>query len=189
VASLSATADSAATIPYAIDAAVHGDYTPLAQAYVEDVGPDLDARARLASFWVILCSEPWASFDPGATARAGAGSYLTAAAVVRARVFRRACRVVPKGRTAAGTDAADPSTPPVLLLSGGADPLDPPASVGGWRRAYPDGRLVVVPGAGHGEIGFECVQEIVARFVASGSTKGLHTSCARRVLLPPFEVG
>lgn len=187
--SLSETPDGAATIPYAIDAAARGDYTPLARAYAEGVGAALDARARLATFWVILCSEPWASFDPAATARAGAGSYLVHAAVARARLFRRACRVVPKGRPAGGTDTAPPATAPVLLLSGSADPLDPPAGLRGWRRAFPAGRLVVVPGAGHGEIGFDCVQGIAARFIESGTTDGLDTRCVRHIPLPAFEVG
>jgi pimeloyl-ACP methyl ester carboxylesterase len=189
VEALSETVDGAATIPYAIDAAVHGDYTPLARAYAEDVGADLDARARLATFWVILCSEPWASFDPAVTARAGAGSYLAHAAVARARLFRRACRVVPKGRAAPETGAAPTPATPVLLLTGGADPLDPPAALRGWRRAFPAGRLVVVPGAGHGEIGFVCVQGVVARFIASGSAQGLDTRCVRQIPLPAFEVG
>lgn len=187
--SLSQTADAAAAIPYAIDAAAHGRYTPLAQAYVDDVGPYLDARARLATFWVILCSEPWAAFDPGSTAREGGGSYLARAAVARARLFRRACRVVPKGRVPAVAGGDTPSPAPVLLLAGGADPLDPVGNLGGWRRAFPHGRLVVVAGAGHGAIAYACVQRLVARFVATASAGALDTSCARHVPLPAFELG
>ncbi|HUK96131.1 MAG TPA: alpha/beta hydrolase [Gaiellaceae bacterium] len=189
VAALSETADAAATIPYAVDAAAHGDYTPLARAFHDDLGADLDARARLASFWVILCSEPWAAFDPAATARDGAGSYLVHAAVARARLFRRACGVVPTGRVPA--DAGRPATTraPVLLLVGGNDPLDPIGSLRGWRRAFPDGRVVVVPGTGHGAIRYACIQTLVARFVAAGSARGLDASCARHVPLPPFETG
>jgi pimeloyl-ACP methyl ester carboxylesterase len=187
--SLSETADGAATIPYAIDAAARGDYTALGRAYVEDLGPDLDARARLATFWVILCSEPWAAFDPAATALDSAGSYLAAADVARARLFRRACLVVPKGRVPADAGTVEAESAPVLLLAGGADPLDPVANIRGWRDAFPNGRLVLVPGAGHGAIAFDCVQRLVARFVAAGSVRGLDTSCARRVPLPPFETG
>ena len=173
---LSESADGAATIPYAIDAAVRGDYTPLAHAYADRLGPDLDARARLAAFWVILCSEPWAGFDPAATARAAPGSYLGAAAVDRARLFARACRVVPTGRVPAGAGTVETSATPVLLLAGGADPVDPVANLRGWRTAFPNGRLVVVAGAGHGAIGYDCVQRLVADFVAAGSADGLDAS-------------
>jgi len=189
VAALSETPDSAAALPYAIDRAAHGDYVPLARAYHDELGVDLDARARLATFWVILCSEPWARFDPTATARAGGGSYLVHAAVDRARLFRRACSVVPRGRVPSDAGSVAAARAPVLLLAGSADPLDPPADLRGWRRAFPNGRLVVVPGGGHGAIAYGCVQALVAQFVAAASVRGLDTACVRRVPLPPFETG
>jgi len=189
VASLSSTADGAALIPYTVDAAAHGDYLPLARAYAQTLGAALDPRARLAMFWEILCSEPWAVFDPAATARLGAGSYLEHAAVARARLFERACRSVPRGRVPAGSASDAPMRTPVLLLAGGADPLDPPANLAGWRRPFPDGRLVVVPGAGHGAIAYGCVPTLVAAFVARGGAAGLDTACARRAPLPHFLTG
>ena len=76
-----------------------------------------------------------------------------------------------------------------LLLAGGADPLDPVANLRGWRRAFPNGRLVVVPGGAHGSIEYGCIQTLVARFVAADTARGLDTSCARRIALPPFETG
>jgi pimeloyl-ACP methyl ester carboxylesterase len=78
---------------------------------------------------------------------------------------------------------------PVLLLTGGADPLDPVANLHGWRRFFPRGRLIVVPGAGHGTIEYACVQELVARFVARGSAASLNAACARHVSPPAFVIG
>jgi pimeloyl-ACP methyl ester carboxylesterase len=189
VAAMTETAEGAAFVPYAIHAAARGDYVPLAQSYADEVGRGLDARARLATFWVTLCSEPWTGFDPAATARAGAGSYLAHAAVARARLFRQACRAVPRGRAPAADFAPARSRVPALLLAGGADPLDPPANLAGWRRAFPNGRLVVVPGAGHGVIGSGCVQVLVARFVERGAAGGIDARCARSPALPPFATG
>jgi pimeloyl-ACP methyl ester carboxylesterase len=184
---LSETAENAAIIPYAVNEAAHGDYTMLASAHAWLAGSNLDQLARLVPLWSILCSEPWAAFDPGATALEGRGSYLAGAALARARLFRRACRVVPKGRVQ--SDVGDPVRAPVLLLAGGADPLDPAANLRGWRRAFPYGRLVVVRGAGHGMIEYGCVQRLIARFVARGSPAGLNPACARHVSLPPFAIG
>jgi pimeloyl-ACP methyl ester carboxylesterase len=76
----------------------------------------------------------------------------------------------------------------VLLLAGGADPIDPAANLRGWRRTFRNGRLVVVPGAGHGTIEYPCIQGLVARFIADASADGLDTACVR-VSLPPFETG
>ena len=78
---------------------------------------------------------------------------------------------------------------PALLLAGDADPLDPPANLRGWHRVFPDGRLIVVPGAGHGTIEYACVQKLIARFVDRGSPAGLNPECARHVSLPPFLTG
>ncbi len=189
ISTLSASPDGAATIPYVIHAAVRGDYTALALAFHDDLGADLDARSRQAMFWVILCSEPWAAFDVSATARDGAGSYLEHAAVARAQVFRQACGVVPKGVVPAGSSSPGVSHAPVLLLAGGADPLDPIANLRGWRQAFPNGRLVVVPAGGHGAIDDPCVQAIVARFVAAASVDLLNTACARHISPPAFETG
>jgi pimeloyl-ACP methyl ester carboxylesterase len=187
IASLSETPDSAASIPSAIDAATHGEYTPLAIAYTHQLGANLDRRGRLAMFWVILCSERWAAFDPATTARDGEASYLEPAAVARARLFRQACRAVPKAAVAPVPET--PTRVPVLLLAGSADPVEPAANLRGWRRVFPNGRLVVVTGAGHGTIAFGCVQTLVARFVAAARARDLDASCARHVPLPPIETG
>lgn len=182
---LSESASGAATIPFAVHAAAHGDYTALARADASDIG----SIGRLATFWEILCSEPWARFDPAATARAGVGSYLARAAVDRAKAFSSACRAVPKGRVAPGAFAAVQTQVPVLLLAGGADPLDPAANLPGWRRIFPNGRLVVVPGAGHGVMEYGCVQSLVARFISGGPAAGLDAGCVSHVPLPPFMTG
>jgi pimeloyl-ACP methyl ester carboxylesterase len=179
---MSESAEGASRIPTVVTHAAHGDYLSLARAYAERVGPDLDPRSRLPMVWAVLCSEPWAQFGT-----AGDNSYLSAAVAARARVFQRACHVVPKVHGA--SERARPTHVPVLLLAGGADPLDPPANLRGWHTLYPDGRLVVVPGASHGVMQYPCVQALAASFVERGTTHGLHAACARHVALPPFETG
>ena len=186
---LSQSMDGASTIPYSIHAAFRGNYVPLAESFAQDVGSDLGTSAQLAMFWVIECSEPWARFDPEATARLGGTSYLTAAAVARARLYRQACAGVPKGRVPADAGSVPVVDAPALLLAGGDDPLDPAANLRGRRRAFPEGRLVVVPNAAHGAIANYCVQLLVARFVEQGDARGLDTSCAQRVEATPFETG
>jgi pimeloyl-ACP methyl ester carboxylesterase len=185
---LSESAESAAIIPSAINEAVHGDYTTLASTY-GPLGSNLDSRARLISYWVILCSEPWAAFDPATTARVGTGSYFARAALARARLFRRACRVVPKGFVPPAAGSLRVVRVPTLLLAGSADPLDPVANLRGWRRLFPHGRLIVIVGAGHGTIEYPCIQRLIASFVERGSATRLNSACARHVSLPPFLIG
>jgi pimeloyl-ACP methyl ester carboxylesterase len=77
---------------------------------------------------------------------------------------------------------------PVLLLAGDDDPQDPPANLAGWRKTFPSGRLIGVPGLAHGAIAYGCLRLVTARFVAAGTARGLDASCARRVPLPRFEL-
>ncbi len=128
--------EDAARVPRVIHAAATGDTAPLSREYAAHVGRELDPRARLAMGWMILCDERWARFDARATARASAGSYLARAAVARARLFRRACAAVPDGAGARTPTGPWSSRAPVLLLAGGADPQDPPATcAAGARRS------------------------------------------------------
>jgi len=189
VAALLRSPEDAAQIPYMVHAAARGDYVPLARTYETDLGADLDPRAQLATFWVILCSEPWAGFDPGVTARESAGSFLAHASLVRARLFQRACRVVPRAAVPDDVRADGVIRAPVLLLAGSADPVDPVPNIRGWRRVFPNGRLLVVSGGGHGVVDRGCLPALVARFVQRGTASGIDASCARRVELPPFATG
>ena len=187
---LSENAEDAAIIPFAVNAAAHGDYATLATTYADQLGgSNLEALARLVPFWTIVCSEPWAAFDPVATARSGRGSYLTNAAVARARLFRSACSVVPKGRVPRDAARLRVVRVPTLLLAGGADPLDPTTNLHGWRRFFPRGHLIVVPGAGHGTLKYDCVEKLVARVVDRARADELNASCVRHMPLPQFITG
>jgi pimeloyl-ACP methyl ester carboxylesterase len=185
---LSLEADGVPLIPEVVHRAVRGDYVPLAREYVDRVGPGLDARARLVMSFEILCSEPWARFDPGSVLRSSAGSYLDSVAESRARLFAQACRFVPKGVVPAGSALPAPTNVPVLILAGSADPQDPPANMRGWRTFFPRGRLVVVRDATHGVLSAGCVAVVVARFVDRGAARGLDTRCARRIEQPRFAI-
>jgi pimeloyl-ACP methyl ester carboxylesterase len=180
--------EDAVRVPLLVHEAAAGDAAPLAREFAAHVGTELDARSRLPMFWVTICNERWARFDVATTERASRGSYLSHAAVARAKLFRQACAVVPRTGSAAAQRAARPSPVPVLMLAGDGDPQDPPANLAGWRALFPHGRLVRVPGLGHGVIAYGCLRLVVARFVARGSTRGLDTSCTRVVGLPRFEL-
>jgi pimeloyl-ACP methyl ester carboxylesterase len=180
--------EDAARVPLLVHEAAAGDRGPLAREFAAHVGAELDGRSRLPMFWVTICNEGWARFDVAATGRASRGSYLAHAAVARARLFRTACAAVPRDAEVAGTVGHWSSHVPVLFLAGDDDPQDPPANLAGWRKTFPGGRLIRVPGLAHGVIAYGCLRLVTARFVAAGTTRGLDASCARRVPLPRFEL-
>jgi pimeloyl-ACP methyl ester carboxylesterase len=180
--------EDAARVPLLVHEAARGEGGPLAREFATHVGAELDGRSRLPMFWVTICNEGWARFDVAATGRASRGSYLAHASVARARLFRRACAAVPRRAEAAGSGASSSSPVPVLLLAGDDDPQDPPANLAGWRKAFPDGRLISVAGLAHGVIAYGCLRLVTARFVAAGTARALDASCAHRVPLPQFEL-
>jgi len=180
--------EDAARVPLLVHEAAGGDGRPLAREFAAHVGAELDARSRLPMFWVTICNEGWARFDVAATARASRGSYLAHATVARARLFRTACAAVPRQAGTAGTEQPWSTSVPVLLLAGEDDPQDPPANLAGWRKTFPGGLLISVPGLAHGVIAYGCLRLVTARFVAAGTARGLDASCARRVPLPRFEL-
>jgi pimeloyl-ACP methyl ester carboxylesterase len=186
IAALLRTPEDAARVPVLVHQAAAGHAEPLAREHAALVGGELDARSRLAMVWTILCGESWARAGVAATARASSGSFLAHAAVARARLIGQVCSVVPHASAAA--PPVRPSGAPVLLLAGSADPLDPPANLSGWRAAFPNGRLVTVPGLAHGVVAYGCLRLLVARFVDAGTARGLDAACARNVELPRFEL-
>jgi pimeloyl-ACP methyl ester carboxylesterase len=183
---MSLTASSVPLLPAAVHAAVKGDYTALADAFADDVGMKLDTRARLVTTFEILCSEPWAQFNPAVVRRDRGDSYFGAVALARSKLFARVCRSVPRGVVPAGSESQKPTDVPTLLLAGSADPLDPPSNLDGWKALFPNGRLVVVPGGTHGVIGVACIQRIVADFILADGGEHLDARCAAGYRPPPF---
>ena len=185
---LSLDAGEAALLPAIIHLAARGDYTALARQYVDWVGSNFDARLQLVMALEIQCSEPWARFAPAAVERAGDGSYFANVSRARAALFARACRYVPRGIVPRGSEQLVRSSVPVLFLAGDSDPQDPVANLHGWRRLFPNGRLLVVHGGTHGVVADGCVPLVVGRFVSEGTARALDTACVGLFRPPPFAL-
>jgi fermentation-respiration switch protein FrsA (DUF1100 family) len=79
---------------------------------------------------------------------------------------------------------------PVLILSGGADPVTPPRHGEAIARALPNVRHFVAPHLGHGVSGQGCAPELIGRFVrAAGFTddkgKPIEGSCLEKLPATP----
>jgi pimeloyl-ACP methyl ester carboxylesterase len=181
--------EGSAYVPFVIHQAWAGNLAPLARVYVDGVLAETQGLGRQVMYWSIVCSEPWASFDPARTKAAARGSYLEHAAVTRARLFAGICKLFPRGVVPPDSGKRVRSDAPVLILAGGADPQDPPSGVAGFARTLPHARLVVAPFVGHVALPYGCLAGLTADFVEDGSADGLDTSCAARVPLPPFLLG
>lgn len=164
---------TAARIPLAIHLAYENRWDAAGQ-----VVPGVpEGGSSLLMSDVILCSEPWARFEPEHVDANGSGSYALATELAAAVARQRMCSFVPQAPIAVDEGAPLETRVPMLWLSGDADPQDPPANLTHVAEQQPNATIVVVPAQEHvvGHLG--CGPSVVAAFL-DAPTKRLDTSCA-----------
>lgn len=156
-----------------------GDFTPL---IVQAVAVSEGAGLYPGLLYAVACSEDVPLIDlPASQARQEATDFAPFAD--RAVAI---CETWPRATVPA--DFRDPvvSDTPVLLLSGEADPVTPPAYAETVAATLSNSRHIVLPGYGHSVITAGCMPQVVARFISSGSAADLDTSCLDELRPPPF---
>ena len=98
------------------------------------------------------------------------------------------CALWPRGPIDPDFHAPLHSDVPALLLSGGDDPVTPPADAEEARRGFSHSIHIVMPGFGHGQLTAPCIDRVMADFVGRGSVTGLDTSCVHNDRPMPFFV-
>jgi pimeloyl-ACP methyl ester carboxylesterase len=100
--------------------------------------------------------------------------------------LRKICEIWPRGL--ADPDIKQPvvSNVPVLLLSGEADPVTPPAYADQVAATLQNSRHLVGPGQGHGMISVGCVSRLVADFTRDGLLDKLDGECVQQMGPSPF---
>lgn len=149
--------------------------------------PSADGNAVVG--YPIRCTEPWARFQPGQLT--GDHSYYYSAELADARWWQYVCSLIPVPGAAASYPLQEPSSVPVLMINGTADPQDPPASMSGARAIWPNSRLLIEPGQSH-DISLpawqQCDAGIVQAFIEHADAKKLNTECLSQVGLPAFPL-
>ncbi|KQU77880.1 MULTISPECIES: alpha/beta hydrolase [unclassified Rhizobacter] len=107
-------------------------------------------------------------------------------------LYARVCTDWPRGAVPDAFYRLSTSTTPVLLLSGGLDPITPPRHADRVARALGAlARSVVVPNAGHGVMGVGCARDLIQRFIDAAddaAALALDTTCLVAVPRPPAFV-
>jgi hypothetical protein len=96
------------------------------------------------------------------------------------------CSVWPRGVLDDGFKLPVSSDIPVLLLSGEADPVTPPAYADLAAVELRNTRHLTGQKQGHGQAPRGCMPEIIGAFVATASVEGLQTDCLERLHAMPF---
>jgi pimeloyl-ACP methyl ester carboxylesterase len=98
------------------------------------------------------------------------------------------CSIWPRGPIDPDFHAELRTDVPVLLLSGGDDPVTPPSDAEQARRGFTHSIHVIIKGFGHGQLTAPCVDRVMGSFVAQGNVDGLDTSCVKNDVPMPFFI-
>jgi pimeloyl-ACP methyl ester carboxylesterase len=159
-------------LPEMLSLAGAGDYGPLfaaAQSFTANLAEQMNA----ALHYSVTCAEdgPRITKEQSEKALAGLPARGIAANVIAV------CNVWPRG--SAPADFAEPVTSdkPVLLFSGGMDPVTPPAYGALVARTLSNSRHVIAQGYGHIVSPKACGPRLIAAFVDSAAFGNLSQSC------------
>jgi pimeloyl-ACP methyl ester carboxylesterase len=159
---------TAALLPLAMhEAVVKDNYIPLASTLLMqlDTVPDSIAAGMHHS---VVCAEDLPFV--GEVDRARLAATFMGADLIDP--LRRICAIWPRG--------------PVLLLSGSADPVTPPAYAETAMRGLTVARHVVLQDEGHGQLGATCMDRVLRDFIATPVPGKLELNCLEKRSASPF---
>jgi pimeloyl-ACP methyl ester carboxylesterase len=165
----------AALMPEIIGSAASGDYAPLFTA-AQLVAGNLAEQMNLALHYSVTCAEDAPRLSVGGVRAALEG--VRSEALVRRTLA--VCDVWPRGKVPLDATTPVRSDVPVLILSGGLDPVTPPANGAEVARTLPHSRHVVARGFGHIVSPHACAPRLVASFLDDPTFASLPATCVER---------
>ena len=171
-----------AALPYAVQQAAQGRFEALVglSTMLGGRGPN---RLAEGMHFSVVCAEDLGRPDAAASPPgADFGSAL-------AELYQQACAFWPRGEVQPADYSVLASPAPVLVLSGGLDPVTPPRHGERVARALgAKARHVVVPHAGHGVMNLACMRDVLFRFIDAPDDAAAHdvdAHCAAGIPRPP----
>ena len=177
-----------ALLPFLVDSAARGQVVPLATQFLT-IRDSLDDMLAMGMHNAVMCTEDAPFFDGEPTTDEElAATYI---GPVMLESLEAMCSVWPAGvldddfKTALATDI------PVLLLSGDADPITPPAYAERAAESLGNKYEIVGVNQGHGLAPRGCTPQIMADFVIAASVADLEEAddCLENVFAMPFFLG
>ena len=164
--------EAASLIPELLALARDGDFAPLLAASLTVIG-DLPDQFSPALYYSVTCAED----VPRVTREERLNGVDDPRVRALARRALAVCDQWPKGSVPADFAKPVASDVPVLLLSGGLDPVTPAAYALQVAQGFPNSRQVVARGFGHIVSLTPCVPRLIAAFVDTAGFSSLPQSC------------
>lgn len=167
--------------PYLIHRAYEGDWSAFAAADVLMSRALGDQIARGMSYSVI-CAESLPFITEREIRRETGHTYLGDFDI---RLYQKRCALWPHAEVSKDFIAPVRSDVPALLIAGAEDPATPPSTAHEAAETLSHSRVVAVPHGTH-LTGAACIDDIITRFIESGSESGIDTRCVDQIRNPPF---
>jgi pimeloyl-ACP methyl ester carboxylesterase len=173
-------AGAASRIPLFIHLAAQGNFRPFGEAAL-DFRQQIVATGSNGMYLSVTCAEDLPLIKPGEGERNGVNTFL---GDYRLRQQRAACALWPQAKIPNNYTEPVRSDVPALILTGQWDPVTPPIYGATAAKYLAHSLHVVVPHGGHGFNGLngiDCIDNLMDRFIESGTTAGLDTSCVHLI--------
>jgi pimeloyl-ACP methyl ester carboxylesterase len=174
---------SAGEVPFLVEQALAGDFSPFAEAALR-TNRDIYSGGRLGLHYCITCNEFVSRIRPEEIEPATAGSFLGS---WRVKDQMAACKEWPKTKLPADYFKPFQLETPAVLVSGATDPASRPDWGEEVKSYMPDAIQLIVPGGAHTPEN-ECTRSIRHELFRTGTTKGLDVGCVAKVQPLPFKL-
>ncbi len=143
-----------------------------------------DEQFAYGMHFAVVCSEDAPRWEAESISEAElAATYLGSSFM---QSMQAVCAIWPRGVVDENFSTLHQIDTPTLMLSGGNDPVTPPAYGERAMRAYTHGHHIVGAGQGHGMLAVGCMPRLLAQFVATAATDTLDVDCLKNVAPTPF---
>lgn len=172
-------ASSTSVLPYAITQGEQGKFAPMValSGAFNQRGP---GAMSMGMHYSVFCAEAYA--------RPRVSKSNDEFGVVMGSLYDEICEKWPRAEIPAAFFTIPKSTAPVLLLSGGIDPVTPTRNGDMVAKALGSkARHISIANAGHGLMGQGCVREVVTNFVAANTDEealAVKAECVRQIPRP-----
>jgi hypothetical protein len=170
-------------MPAAIHSAYNGDFELYAWMCYE-----FSIRGQkeipFGMYFSILCNESFPFIKDDEIAQVSKGTYI---GDFRIRAQHEMCVGWPNANVPRSFVEPVRSDKPVLLLSGELDPAAQPEYAAEEAKYLVHSKHVIVRNGSHGQDA-PCIMTLTLKFIDTGSTQGLDTSCVEQIRLLPFKI-
>ena len=180
---LSYSDETLSTLPLLIHEAQTGQPQALAAQYLM-IKRSLDTQIANGMHFAVVCSEDAPRWNAQNTSEVAlANTYIGVSFMTGMKTI---CEQWPRGPVDPDFNEPLVSTTPVLVLSGGNDPVTPARYAEQILPGLSRSKHLVLDGQGHGQIAIGCVPRIVSDFVSSGDLDSIDDQCVKAIGPAPF---